>query len=126
MYNKYHNKKLIIDGLKFDSDGEYQYWLKLSEMQEKGEIKGLQRQVRIEILPKQLYPNGKVKHRAVHYVADFVYEDKDGDTHYVDFKGIETAEFKIKQKLFSYYVGKDIELVKMKKDKKNIEFISTF
>ena len=37
--------------------------------------------------------------RAVHYIADFVYKDKDGELIVEDTKGFRTADYIIKRKL---------------------------
>jgi len=80
--NKYHNKKVTVDGLTFDSIKEANRWQELRLMERAGKITGLSRQLRIEIVPKTKL------HRARHYVADFVYFDKEqGKTIYEDVKG---------------------------------------
>jgi hypothetical protein len=80
--NKYHNKKVTVDGLTFDSIKEANRWKELRLMERAGKITGLSRQLRIEIVPKTKL------HRARHYVADFVYFDKEhGKTTYEDVKG---------------------------------------
>ena len=80
--NKYHNKKVTVDGLTFDSIKEANRWQELKLMERAGKITGLSRQLRIEIVPKTKL------HRARYYVADFVYFDKEqGKTIYEDVKG---------------------------------------
>jgi hypothetical protein len=80
--NKYHNKKVTVDGLTFDSIKEANRWQELRLMERAGKITGLSRQLRIEIVQKTKL------HRARHYVADFVYFDKEhGKTIYEDVKG---------------------------------------
>lgn len=80
--NKYHNKKVTVDGLTFDSIKEANRWQELKLMERAGKITGLSRQLWIEIVPKTKL------HRARHYVADFVYFDKEqGKTIYEDVKG---------------------------------------
>lgn len=81
--NKYHNKWVIIDGIKFQSEKEGKRWQELKLMERAGKITGLSRQLRIEIVPKTKL------HRARYYVADFVYFDKEqGKTIYEDVKGL--------------------------------------
>ena len=53
----------------FDSRREAVRWDQLMQMQKRGEISGLERQKRFELLPARYAIDG----RAVHYVADFVY-----------------------------------------------------
>ena len=49
--------------------------------------------------------------RAMHYIADFSFTDRDGVKHVVDAKGFETEVFKIKRKLLKFVHGLDVELV---------------
>lgn len=65
--NKYHNKKTVINGITFDSKKECNRFLELSILQKAGEISGLERQKKFEVVPKT---KGE---RASYYVADFVY-----------------------------------------------------
>jgi hypothetical protein len=92
--SKYHNKKVTVDGITFDSVKEAERWKTLRLMERAGEIVGLNRQVKIELVPKSnLF-------RAVYYVADFVYFDKrTGKTVYEDVKGVRTDVYKLKKKL---------------------------
>ena len=80
--NKYHNRKVTVDGITFDSVKEANRWQELRIMEKAGKIKGLARQLRIEIVPKTKL------HRARYYVADFVYYDNEKKkTVYEDVKG---------------------------------------
>ena len=59
-----------MDGITFDSVKEASRWHELRMLEKAGQIAGLNRQVRIELIPKtKLY-------RASWYVCDFVYFDK--------------------------------------------------
>lgn len=102
--SKYHNQKVTVDGITFDSVKEMARWHELRLMERAGEITGLVRQVRIEIIPKtKLY-------RAVSYVADFVYFDKrEGKTVYEDVKGMQTEVYKLKKKLLYWRHGIEIK-----------------
>ena len=102
--NKYHNRKVTVDGITFDSVKEMARWQELRLMERAGEITGLVRQVKIEIIPKtKLY-------RAVSYVADFVYFDKrEGKTVYEDTKGMQTEVYKLKKKLLYWRHGIEIK-----------------
>ena len=100
--SKYNAKTTVINGVKFDSKKEAGRWVVLQGMQELGAISGLQRQVRFELIPKQIDPEtGKVRERACTYVADFVYYDADGRYIVEDSKGMRTRtpEYIIKRKL---------------------------
>ena len=80
--NKYHNRKVTVNGITFDSQKEAARWQELRLMEQAGEIVGLNRQLRIEIVPKTKL------HKARYYVADFVYFDKGKNkTIYEDVKG---------------------------------------
>lgn len=80
--NKYRNKEVTVDGLRFQSVKEASRWQELKMLERAGEITGLNRQFRIEIVPKTRL------HRARYYVADFVYFDKEQKkTIYEDVKG---------------------------------------
>ena len=104
--SKYHNKRVTVDGITFDSIKEADRWRELRLMEQAGEIVGLVRQVRIELIPKtKLY-------RAVFYVADFVYFDKrTGKTVYEDVKGMKTDVYKLKKKLLYWRHGIEVNEV---------------
>ena len=93
--NKYGAKKVTDPntGEVFDSQKEYYRWCELHLLQRAGKIADLQRQVKYELIPKQ------VGERACYYVADFVYKDADGNTVVEDTKGVRTDAYKIKRKL---------------------------
>ena len=116
--NKYHAKSVVIDGIKFPSGKEGERFLYLRELEKRGEIANLRRQVRFELLPaaykdvvKHLKTKDKVVRRLflnpVAYVADFVYK-KDGQTVVEDTKGYKTPEYIIKKKMM--YALKGIEI----------------
>lgn len=102
--NKYHNKWVEVDGIKFPSIKEAERWKTLRLMERTGEITLLARQVKIELVPKSnLF-------RAVYYVADFVYVDKrTGKTVYEDVKGVRTDVYKLKKKLLYWRHGIEIK-----------------
>lgn len=106
--NKYHNKKITIDGILFDSKREGNYYTKLKLMQNAGLIWDLELQKKY-VLQKAFTFNGK-KIREISYYADFVYEDKDG-LHVIDTKGYRTDTYKLKKKLFIKKYGVEIEEV---------------
>ena len=98
--NKYHSKKITIDGETFDSRREAKRWEELKLLERAGEIQDLRRQVKFELIPSQKV-NGKVAERACTYVADFVYTEN-GETVVEDSKGFRTDTYKIKRKLMLY------------------------
>lgn len=102
--SKYHNQKTVVDGITFDSRKEASRWQELRMLEKAGEIVGLNRQLRIELIPKtKLY-------RAVSYVCDFVYFDKrTGKTVYEDTKGMRTDVYKLKRKLLYWRHGIEVK-----------------
>lgn len=100
---KYNNQPCECLGLKFDSQKERDYFLYLFDLLKLGEISELRLQVRINLQPSFTTPDGK-KVRAIDYIADFVYQDKNGKKHIVDVKGgkaTQTAVYKLKKKLLA-------------------------
>ena len=95
--NKYHNKKIEIDGMTFDSQKEYERWCELKILAKAGVITELRRQVSFEVVPACRKSDGKME-RAVKYIADFVYREK-GKLQVEDVKGFKTPEYIIKRKL---------------------------
>lgn len=115
-FNKYHAKKVTVDGETYDSKKEYKRFLELKKLETAGEIKNLRRQVKFELLPaqyssqqvisaktgKDLKPKIKCLERAVYYIADFVYEDKKGKQIVEDTKGQRTKDYILKRKMMLY------------------------
>ena len=112
---KYHAKKVIIDGVQYDSKREAARAHELSLLESAGEIRNLQRQVRFLLIPAQYEPDittktgkkkrGRLIERKCEYVADFCYFDRDGRYIVEDVKGIRTEVYKIKRKLMLYNYG---------------------
>lgn len=111
--SKYHASKVIRHGETFDSRKEADRYDELLILQQAGEIKNLQRQVKYTLIPEQRENDrrgprggvikGKLVERSVNYIADFVYEDaRTGETVVEDVKGIRTKEYIIKRKLMMY------------------------
>jgi len=95
--NKYHNKRIIVNGESFDSKKEAQRWATLKILEKSGKITDLKRQVSFELIPCQKQ-EGKIIERSCSYKADFTYEE-DGRPIVEDAKGFKTPEYKIKKKL---------------------------
>jgi hypothetical protein len=106
--NKYHSKKITVNGNTFDSQKEYRRFCELSLLLRAGAITELKRQVEFELIPTQREPDtvgvrggikpGKVIEHAVKYVADFVYKEN-GKLVVEDTKGFRTKDYIIKRKL---------------------------
>lgn len=101
--SKYHNKKIVVDGIEFDSKKEARRYSELLLLERVGAIQGLQRQVKFELIPSQRY-DGKVIERPCCYIADFVYKEN-GNTVVEDTKGHRTRDYIIKRKLMLYLCG---------------------
>ncbi len=100
-YNKYKNKKTIVDGIPFDSLKEARRYQELKLLVKGGVIKDLELQPVFEIIPKQKR-NGKTIKRAK-YIADFKYTDIQRGIEVVeDVKGFKTDVYKLKKKMFLY------------------------
>ena len=105
---KYGNKKVKVDGIKFDSKWESQRYLYLKSLERGETVKDLELQVR--------YPLEVNGHKICTYIADFRYKklDKNDVWHEIveDAKGFETPEFKLKKKLMKAIHGIEIFLSK--------------
>lgn len=98
--SKYHNRKVEIDGIKFDSIKEGERYLELKLLLKAGKIRDLQIQVEFELIPKQ------AGEQACKYKADFVYHMADtGKMVVEDVKGKRTREYIIKRKLMLWRHG---------------------
>lgn len=107
--SKYGSRKVTIDGVTYDSMREYLRWCDLKLLERAGEISGLQRQVKYELIPSQ---RGKTRtERATSYIADFVYRTKTGETVVEDSKGFKTKDYIIKRKLMLQKYGIEIQEV---------------
>lgn len=95
-------KKVLFDGITFDSQMECDYYIELLTTYKKSDIIIQPKFMLLEKFEK----NGK-KHRAIEYSADF----QIGNQVY-DVKGFSTIQFIIKRKLFDYrYPDLDLNLV---------------
>ena len=116
--NKYHAKKVEFYGITFDSKKEGLYYLKLKDMERRGEITGLRLQVPYELLPAiyrdevvHLKTKDKVVkrlvQRAVTYVSDFVYV-QDGKEVVIDAKGMRLPDYILKKKMMLALKGIEV------------------
>ena len=97
---KYNNRKVVIDGITFDSQKEGNFYCELKVLKMAGEVKEFSLQV-----PYELQPNFKCAGktiRAIKYVADFVVTYADGSTAVIDTKGYKTKEYLLKKKILLY------------------------
>lgn len=98
--SKYKNKKVVVDGVKFDSKHEGEYYLYLKRLKEEGKIKDFGLQYKFELQPS-FKKYGKT-HRAITYTVDFAIYHNNGDVEYVDVKGMETQQGIMRKKMFDY------------------------
>ena len=122
MRSKYGNKKAKANGRVFDSRTERSRYYTLQVLEKAGEISDLRMQVPFEIIPA-IYETVEVQlktktkqvqklvQRAAHYVADFVYKDKDGNMVVEDSKGFRTKEYLLKKKMMRAFLGITIKEV---------------
>lgn len=102
--NKYNAVKQTYKGYSYHSQAESRYAMYLDSLLKKKEIKGWQKQKKIELY-------GENKSKICNYYIDFVVEHNDGKTEYVEVKGMETATWRLKWKLFKDKFGKDNDIV---------------
>lgn len=109
--NKYRNKKVVRNGITYDSKKEADRHAVLRLLERAGKIRDLQRQVKFVLIPAMYEPDtvgkrggikkGKLIERECSYIADFVYEEN-GKKVVEDTKGFRTADYKIKRKLMLF------------------------
>lgn len=107
--SKYRSRKVVQNGIQFDSAKEARRWAILEQWAKIGAITDLRRQVAFELIPKQRRADGKAE-RACSYVADFSYVEN-GQTITEDVKGMKTREYVIKRKLMLHVHGIHIKEV---------------
>lgn len=122
--SKWGNKKVVIDGITFDSTKEGERYVFLKGLYDKGVISNLRLQVPYLLMPKLHYLKKKTLKTKVRYDkrllydeteyrADFVYE-YDGRTVVEDVKGSKRtvlSDFKLKQKMMYYMHGIIVHLI---------------
>lgn len=98
-YNKYNNKKVIIDNITFDSKKEARRYKELKLMEKAGLITNLALQPKFLLQDKFKYRNKT--YRKIEYIADFSYIRKEDDILVIeDVKGLKTDVYRLKEKLF--------------------------
>ena len=96
---KYNNHKVEVDGIKFDSQKEADYYCELKLKLQAKEIKGFCRQAEFVLAPN------------LRYKADFVVFNNDGTAEIIDVKGFKTQVYKDKKKVFEDKFNLKIEEV---------------
>ena len=119
MRAKYGNRKIVKDGMTFDSVKEYNRFCDLSLLEKAGRIENLQRQVKFVLIPAQKEPDTVGKRGGIKkwetienecaYIADFTYVIRNYGCDPVlvveDTKGFRTKDYIIKRKLMLWVHG---------------------
>lgn len=96
---KYNAEPVYIDSIRFDSKREGRYYEALKLRQAAGEIRHFHRQVLFDL------------EGGVIYRCDFQVIHADNTVEYVDAKGVETKEFKMKMRMVRARYGIEVTLV---------------
>ena len=144
-----HNKT-VVDGITFDSKMESDYYKYLKEQQRLGIVKSFKLQPEYILQPKFFILNNEIvletnddykeknKERlkwnkehpdnkiniipAIKYISDFEVIYRDGSIKAIDPKGIKTADFKLKEKMFKFRYP-HLELICVIYDKKTDKWL---
>lgn len=104
-------EKVELDGYKFDSKKEAQFYQQLKLRKLANDIVDFRLKPKF-ILQPAFVKNGK-KIGAITYTADFLIVENDRSQTVVDVKGFATAMFKLKKKMFEYvFKDKTLEVIK--------------
>jgi hypothetical protein len=87
--SKYRAEKTVVDGHRFDSKLEANYYCELKLLERMGEVTNIELQPKFEL------------HGGIRYIADFRVTYADGHEEIVDCKGFKTAVYRMKKKLFA-------------------------
>ena len=98
--NKFRNKKVTIDGIKFDSIAEGDYYIFLKNLEQFQGLKIL------ELQPKVYMTKARIL-----YKPDFLIE-QDGLKTWIEVKGFETPVYKLKLRLWKFYGPGILHVVK--------------
>ena len=97
---KYNNIKIIVDGIKFVSKAEADYYLYLKQMVEEGVVSTFSCQPKFTLIPS--YEKYGKKVRPSTYTPDFYVKYANGNEEYIDVKGMGTQAGELRRKLFDY------------------------
>jgi Protein of unknown function (DUF1064) len=111
--NKFNNKKVVVDGIKFDSKQESEYYEYLKELQETGEVEAFELQPVFTL--QEGFKKRGINFLPIKYKADFHVYLPDGTDYVVDVKGMETADFKLKKKMFEKRFPQELKLISFSK-----------
>lgn len=111
MSNKYHARRVEMDGQVFDSGAEGRYHRVLKIREAAGEIRDLQRQVKYTLQEAFVDSHGR-RVGGITYTGDFQYvEVVTGRLVCCEVKGARTRDWVLREKLFRYRLRDLVELV---------------
>lgn len=111
--SKYGNRKVVRDGIKFDSEREAARFAELKVLRAMGRIRDLRLQANFTLVEGYTTIEGE-RIKSMVYRADFVYEratgpDCNGTVHWLreveDAKGVKTKDYLLKKKLMQDKYG---------------------
>lgn len=108
--NKYKNKKVEYDGIKFDSKMERDFYIHLKKLQANGLVYEFFMQKNYVLIDAYTRSDG-TKVRASYYKADFEVHYSDNRIEVIDIKGMLTDVFKLKQKIFETRYPFELKLI---------------
>lgn len=104
--SKYNAQKTVVDGIKFDSKREAEYYAELKLREKAGEVVGVELQRAFALIGN----NGML---IATYKADFCFWDNIADRfRCIDVKGVETKDFKLKKKMMLGLLGINVEVIR--------------
>lgn len=100
--SKYGNRKVTVDGETFDSQLEAERWWELRQLERKGLISDLERQVRLPLIVQGT--------KVGDYIPDFRYRDEAGRVVIEDVKSepTKTAVYRLKKRIVKAQYGLEI------------------
>lgn len=105
MGHKFNAISTVNDGVRFDSKLEARYYDLLKLKKHEGSVLFFLRQVPFHI-------HGENQSAGVRYVCDFQVFYADGSVEFIDIKGMETPDFKMKKKLVEASYPVEIKVLK--------------
>lgn len=95
--SKYRNKKVVVNGIKFDSKAEGEYYLIARTFASKH---GLELRLQEKFQLQEKFKLLTKTYREINYIPDFTFYRDGKLIKVVDVKGMQTKEFKLKAKMF--------------------------
>lgn len=109
--SKFGNNPLVVDGIRFDSTAEANRYCDLKMLEHKNIITELDLQPKFTLI--DTYHKGE--HLRASYIADFRYKEADTGKWVVeDVKGVRTALYVLKRKLFLSMYGDEYDFYEVK------------